>query len=249
MSVADWMLLLSGAFLVGLAKGGVVGVGNLTIILFAMVFEPKASVGILLPVLISADVVAVVLYRRHAHWGHLRRILPWMVAGVLVGYVLFDLMSDRAIGLAIGWIVLLMTLLQAGRTLAKQSALGDFAERMPHSPWFSGSLGLLGGFATMVANAAGPIGQLYFISLRLPKLAFIGSGVWCFFLINLFKVPLQAQLGILDFASMQISLALMPAAVVGALLAPQIVKWIPERWFAFAVWFFIVVAAVKLIVG
>jgi uncharacterized membrane protein YfcA len=172
-----------------------------------------------------------------------------MVAGVLVGYVLFDLMSDRAIGLAIGWIVLLMTLLQLWRTLAKESALGDFAERMPHSPWFSGSLGLLGGFATMVANAAGPIGQLYFISLRLPKLAFIGSGVWCFFLINLFKVPLQAELGILHFSSMQISLTLMPAAVLGALMAPRIVKWIPERWFALAVWFFIVVAAVKLIVG
>lgn len=249
MSPIDWWIVGLGALLVGLAKGGIVGVGNLTVILFAMVFEPKASVGILLPVLISADTVAIVLYRRHAEWKYLWKILPWMAVGVCIGYVLFEHMSDRALGRSIGWIVLLLTLLQVARTLAKNHGGGDFAERLPHSHWFSGTLGLLGGFATMVANAAGPIGQLYFISLGLPKMAFIGTGVWCFFLINLFKVPLQIELGIIQLDSMKTSLVLMPIAMAGAILAPMIVRFIPEKLFSAAVWFFIVVAAVKMILS
>ncbi|MFO7724612.1 MAG: hypothetical protein R6V45_03600, partial [Oceanipulchritudo sp.] len=78
MTPLDWMLVSTGALLVGLAKGGLVGVGNLTVILFAMVFEAKASVGLLLPVLIAADLVAITVYRRHAEWIYLRRLLPWM---------------------------------------------------------------------------------------------------------------------------------------------------------------------------
>ena len=98
----------------------------------------------------------------------------------------------------------------------------------------------------MVANAAGPIGQLYFISVELPKLAFIGTGAWCFFIVNIVKVPLQAHLGIINLSSLQISLSLAPVAMLGAWIAPKVVHLIPQRMFTFAVWFFILLAGVKL---
>jgi uncharacterized membrane protein YfcA len=185
MTPLDWMIITIGALLVGLGKGGLVGVGNLTVVLFAMVFEAKASVGLLLPVLISADIVAIVVYRRHADWRQLWHLLPWMFAGCIVGFLLFGQMSDLVVRRLIGGIVLFMTVLQIGRTLALQRGGGDFAERLPHSLGFRSALGLTGGFATMVANAAGPVGHLYFISVGLPKIAFIGTSAWCFFIINL----------------------------------------------------------------
>ncbi len=246
MSVGDWMIVMTGALLVGLGKGGIVGVGNLTVVLFAMVFEAKASVGLLLPVLISADIVAITVYRRHADWTQLRRLLPWMVAGILVGYFLFGYLSDLTVRRLIGGIVLFMTLLQIWRTYVIRRGRVDLAEKMPHTVGWRASLGLLGGFATMVANAAGPVGQLYFISVGLPKMAFIGTGAWCFFLVNVFKVPLQAHLGIINLDSLQISLALAPFAMLGAWLAPKVVHHIPQKYFTFAVWFFIVLAGVKL---
>jgi uncharacterized membrane protein YfcA len=247
MSPLDWMIVCIGALLVGLGKGGLVGVGNLTVILFAMVFEAKASVGLLLPVLIAADVVAITVYRRHANWTYLWRLLPWMGVGILVGYFLFGILSDLVVRRCIGGIVLAMTLIQIGRTLAKETGLGDFAERLPHSLGFRASLGLVGGFATMVANAAGPVGQLYFISVGLPKMAFIGTGAWCFFIVNVFKVPLQAHLGIINLDSLQISLTLAPIAMLGAWIAPRVVSLIPQRLFTIAVWFFIVLAGFKLL--
>ncbi|HSH09674.1 MAG TPA: sulfite exporter TauE/SafE family protein [Oceanipulchritudo sp.] len=240
------MIVMAGSMLVGLGKGGIVGVGNLTVILFAMVFEAKASVGLLLPVLISADIVAITVYRRHADWKQLRRLLPWMFAGILVGYFLFGQMSNLVVRRLIGGIVLFMTLLQIWRSYAARTGSTDLAERMPHTIGWRAVLGLLGGFATMMANAAGPVGQLYFISVGLPKMAFIGTGAWCFFIVNVFKVPLQAHLGIINLDSLQISLALAPFAMLGAWVAPKIVHLIPQKVFTFAVWFFIVLAGVKL---
>jgi uncharacterized membrane protein YfcA len=247
MTPLDWMLVSIGALLIGLAKGGLVGVGNLTIIIFALVFEAKASVGLLLPVLISADLVAITVYRRHADWRYVFGLLPWMVIGILIGYFLFGILSDLVVQRFIGGIVLTMTLIQAYRTLSKEYNWGDFADRLPHSIWFRSTLGLLGGFATMVANAAGPIGQLYFISVGLPKMAFIGTVAWCFFIVNLIKVPLQAHLGIINLDSLQISLTLAPVAMLGAWVAPRIVQYIPQRIFTFIVWFFIVIAGLKLL--
>ena len=246
MSPSDWMIVVIGALLVGLGKGGIVGVGNLTVVLFAMVFDAKASVGLLLPVLISADIVAITVYRQHADWKLLARLLPWMIIGILIGYVLFGMMSDLMVRRMIGIIVLFMTLIQIARLVAARSRWGDISDRLPHSLFFRSFLGLLGGFATMVANAAGPVSQLYFISVGLPKLVFIGTAAWCFFIVNVFKVPFQAHLGIINLNSLQISLALAPVAMLGAFVAPKVVDLIPQKLFTFAVWFFIVVAGVKL---
>lgn len=247
MSPGDWMLVILGSLLVGLGKGGLVGVGNLTVILFALVFEAKASVGLLLPVLIAADVVAVTVYRRHVNWMYFWRLLPWMGLGIAAGYFLFDIISDQALERFIGGIVLAMTLISVARMLAREYGAGDFAERVPHSLWFRSLLGTLGGISTMIANAAGPVAQLYFISVGLPKMAFIGTGAWCFFVVNLVKVPLQAHLGIINVDSLQISLTLAPVAMLGAWIGPRLVQFIPQRLFTFAVWFFIILAGIKLL--
>lgn len=247
-SGAEWAIVIAGSLLVGLGKGGLPGAGNLTVILFAAVFEPKASVGILLPVLISADIVAITVYRRHAEWKYLKILLPWMFAGIIIGYFTFGFLSSEMVKVMIGIIVLAMTFIQITRLWLQTGRGRDFANRLPHSLAFRSTLGLIGGFATMVANAAGPVGQLYFISVGLPKLAFIGTGAWCFFIVNVFKVPLQAHLGIIHLHSLEMSLTLAPVAMLGALVAPRIVQFIPQRIFAIAIWIFIIIAGIKLIV-
>lgn len=62
---------------------------------------------------------------------------------------------------------------------------------IPRSRWFATSLGLLGGFATMMGNAAGPVMALYLLSMHLPKNSYIGTAAWFFFIVNLSKVPLH----------------------------------------------------------
>jgi uncharacterized membrane protein YfcA len=111
MEAWQWVVGLLGAFLIGIDKGGLPGLGNLTVALYASAFDARESVGLLLPVLIAGDVVAVILYRRHADWAYVRRLVPWMMAGVLVGALALGRIDSSAARVLIGAILLSMTAL------------------------------------------------------------------------------------------------------------------------------------------
>lgn len=242
----QWLLAGIGAFLIGLSKGGLPGVGNISPLLFASAFAARASVGLLLPVLIAGDICAVLLYRRHAEWHYVWRLVPWMMLGVLGGWLLFDYLSDSAVKNIIGVTILGMTVWQVWRWWMQKSG-HDPLNNVPQSRWFSRIIGSTAGVATMVANAAGPFGQVYYLSIGLPKMAFIGTGAWTFFIINLFKVPLQVELGIINFDSIGVSAVFACFSVLGALVAPLVVKRIKQETFQRLVWFFVIVAGIKLL--
>jgi uncharacterized membrane protein YfcA len=152
-------LIALGAFLVGLGKGGLPGVGNITVVLMALALPAKASVGILLPILISADIIAVIVYRRHAEWRYIWKLAPWMIAGIVIGYFVFSRVDDTQVRFLIGFILLSMTGVHFYRKWLRRHATE--ADTLPQHPIFIGSTGIIGGFATMVANAAGPVAAAY----------------------------------------------------------------------------------------
>lgn len=241
----QFFLIATGAFTVGLGKGGLPGVGNLTVVLLALALPPKASVGVLLPILIAADVIAVLVYRRHTEWAYILKLAPWTIVGVLLGYFVFSRVDDGAVRLLIGSILLSMTAIHFLRKWLRRHSNGE--DRLPHHPVFVGATGIIGGFATMIANAAGPVAALYFIASGLPKYAYIGTSAWFFFLVNVFKLPFMADLGILHTDSLALSARFMPFAVAGALLAPFIVRHINQRFFEILIWVFVVIGGLKLI--
>jgi uncharacterized membrane protein YfcA len=241
----QYSLIATGAFLVGAGKGGLPGVGNLTVVLMALALPAKASVGVLLPILISADIIAVAVYRRHAEWGHIAKLMPWTIAGIVVGFLVFSWVDDGQVRLLIGFILLGMTAIHLYRKWLRRHATK--ADSLPKHPAFIGGTGIVGGFATMVANAAGPVAALYFIASGLPKYAYIGTSAWFFLLVNLFKVPFMVNLHIIDWTSLRFSAGFMPFSILGAILAPLVVKHINQRVFEFLIWFFVIVGGLKLI--
>ena len=91
-------------------------------------------------------------------------------------------------------------------------------------------LGLLGGFATMIGNAAGPVMALYLLSMRLPKNQFIGTAAWFFFIINVSKVPFHIYFWeTIDLHSFTFDLLMLPAIAAGAVLGIWLVKFFPEK--------------------
>ena len=230
---AEWALLALGAFLVGLSKTGVAGLGILTVVIFASILPPKASVGVVLPILISADVVAVAAFRRHADWGQLVRLFPWACAGVVLGYFALGRINDAQTEKLVGGIVLAMVVLHFARqrNLARRAAPDGDVPLPPATLWFVAGMGLLAGFTTMVANAAGPVMILYLLAVRLPKMAFIGTSAWYFLCLNLFKVPFSVSLGLINPAALGFSLVLAPFAVGGALFGRAVVRHIPQKLF------------------
>ena len=260
LTVAHWSLLAFGALIMGMSKGGLPGAGNLTVAIYALVLEDALglagvplSVGLLLPVLISADVTATIVYRRHAEWKFIARLLPFFIIGILVGWKVFGFFqaNDERVSLLkvlIGLILLSMTAMhftmkwrrkRKGHMVGSQNTRSSLA--------LGAFLGLLGGVATMLANAAGPVAQLYLLAMALPKYAFIGTSAWLFLIVNVSKVPLMIDLEIITLESMSVSWWMFIPAVVGAAIAPLVVSRINQKLFETLVWFFIVLAGLRMV--
>ncbi len=244
----QWALGWLGALFIGLGKGGLPGLGNLTIALYALAFPSRASVGILLLVLICADFVAITIYRRHVHWPSLGKLIPWAVVGMLIGYFALGQIDNDGVRRLIGFILLGMTGVHFYRRhqLAKVR-MENSEDTLPHALWFVASMGIIGGFATMTANGAGPVAALYLLAVGLPKMAFIGTTAWFFVAMNLFKVPFHVDLGIITRDSLLLSLSFAPVAAIGVVMARMVVRFINQRIFEALVWFFIVVAGSELL--
>ncbi len=246
LTITQWMLLAIGAFVTGLSKGGIAGVAILGVACFANALPARASTGALLPLLIAADVIGVAIYRKHADWRYVWRLSPWVVVGVVVGALALGRVNNAQVARLIGLILVGMTGLHLWRQRTTQDPEA-LATWLPHSWWFAGLTGLLAGFTTMVANAAGPVMILYLLAMGLPKMTFIGTMAWFFLLLNLFKVPFSVGLGLINKSSLLLDVVLLVPMVPGALLGPHIVRYIPQRGFEQMVLVFTVLAAIRLL--
>ncbi|MCS7025756.1 MAG: sulfite exporter TauE/SafE family protein [Bryobacteraceae bacterium] len=236
-----WLLGAWCAFNIGVAKTGVPGLGIFAIPLFVFtVGDARLSAGWLLPVLISADVFAVYYYRRHPAAKRLFSLMPSVFAGLVVGaWVLrYD---DRVLRPLVGAIILVML----GLYLLRQRAVNP----MPtEGAFFTAFYGVFAGFATMIANAAGPVMNLYLLTKKLAREDFVATGAWFFFFVNLAKLPVYVSHEMISRTSLAFDAAMLPAVIAGALTGRQLLKRIPQKAFEFAVLGLTLLATVALFV-
>jgi uncharacterized membrane protein YfcA len=228
--IGRWLIGALCAFFVGMAKTGVPGLGILVVPLMVFaVGDARQSAGWLLPLLCTADVFAVVYFRRHAQTRWLFSLAPWVLVGMGTGALALSA-PETYLRPAVGVIVLAMIVLHLRRkamAAAEGSAAPVTRERWTHAAGF----GALAGFATMVANAAGPVMNLYLLAKRLPKQEFIATGAWFFLVINASKVPVYAGHGLISVRSLLFDLVLLPAVVAGALSGRRVFALLPQRAF------------------
>ena len=241
-SILGWLAVTGGAFAFGLSKGGLTGLGIFPVLLFAVVFQARESTGFVLPLLIVGDLCAIVVYHRVVIWKIFWRLLPPALAGVVFGYYLMGRISEAAFGPLIGWIIITLIALQVLR-----SSLGEKIDHVFESHSFGLGMGVLAGVTTMLANAAGPVATLYFLTMRLPKWNLIGTSAWFFFVINLCKVPFSAGLGLTNAYSLTLALVLAPLVIVGFFAGRHIAGHLPQKTFERFVLVCTAVGALKLI--
>ncbi|QPL06669.1 MULTISPECIES: sulfite exporter TauE/SafE family protein [Actinomyces] len=215
---STWAILVVAAAATGIAKTALPGAATLAVALFAAVLPAKESTGTMLVLLLIGDVLAIWMYRHDADWSELRRLVPGVLAGVVLGAVFLHLVSDEAARRLIG--ALLLVLIAA--TLALM--------RLPEPPEVQGPLGraiygTAAGFTTMAANAGGPVTTMYFLASRFSVMTFLGTTAWFFFTVNLVKLPLSIGLGLIRAETLWVDLALVPVVIVSALAG----RWLAAR--------------------
>lgn len=239
----QWTLLGCGAFFTGLSKTGIAGLGILSVACFANALPARESTGALLPLLLCADLFGVGFYRKHASWAHLWRLFPWVVLGVAAGSVALGRVNDGQVQRLIGIILLGMV----GLHYWQRRRGGENAPAALHRWWFGALIGLLAGFTTMMANAAGPVMVLYLLAAGLPKMVFVGTAAWFFMLVNALKVPFSLYLNLINLPSLRLDAILLAAMVPGALLGPVLLRRLNQRAFETMVIVLTVAAALRLV--
>jgi len=243
----QWILALVGALCIGVSKTGVAGIGILAVAIFANILPTKQSVGVVLPLLVCADVVAVLAYRRHAQWSYLWRLFPWTAIGVVVGYLLMGRVGDAEVGIITAIILVTLIAIHFGRAWMQWRRNGEPAP-VPRHFAFALTMGIAAGFTTMISNAAGPIMMLYLLAMRLPKMEFMGTGAIYFLIMNSFKVPFAVHLEIVTWSSLTLNLMLFPMVIGGALFGRYLLDYVSQKLFERLALAFTLIAAARLLV-
>ena len=203
---------------IGMAKTGLGGLGMIVVPVMANIFGAKSSTGILLLLLIMADFFGVRYYHMHADMRQLVKLIPSTIIGIVTGVFVGDQISDEYFQLLLIIVIISGVLMTVIKVEIKENKI------------FSIIVGFLGGFITMIGNAAGPIMSIYFLSMGFNKNKFIGTAAWFFLFVNLFKVPFHIFIWkTIDLEIFLFDLSLFPLILIGAIIGVWIVKKIPEK--------------------
>lgn len=243
LTALSWVLLALGAAVIGLSKAALPGAGTIAVALFAAALPARESTGTILLLLIVGDAFALISYRRSADWGAILRLAPAVVVGLLVGAAFLAVSTDVVVRVTIGILLLFIVGLTlwrrwrgsraSGATVPLAAAAPAAAARVPAGQGRATAAlyGSIGGFTTMVANAAGPVMSMYFLAARFPVQAFLGTSAWFFAIVNLSKLPFSIGLGLLTPTGALTALILAPVVIAAAFVGRAFALRIDQRLF------------------
>ncbi len=207
----------AAALLVGLAKGGLSGLGPLLTVLVATVMPTRVAIGVLLPMLMVGDVASLVVHRGHWDRSMLRRLLPGAAVGVLIASLFLQSVSERGLQVMLAIFTLSFVVYRlAEPVLRRRRSFG-----VPGPVW-AAAAGTAAGVTSTIAHVGGPPIAVYLLASRVEPRPFVATNAALFFVINWMKVPGYLSAGVFD---VDLTLTVAPLAV---LIVPGIFV---GRWF------------------
>ncbi len=220
-----WILAFGAAVIIGLSKAGIKGIAVLNVTLMALAFGAKESTGLVVPLLILADILAVVYYNRFTQWNYVFKLLPWMVFGVLIGVLIGKDLPERFFKIGMSIIIIITVFMMYWWDRKK-------TKTVPTHWTFASSIGTIAGITTMVGNLAGAFSNIYFLAMRLPKNHFIGTAAWLFLIVNVIKLPFHFFVWeTISVSSLSLNLKLLPGILLGFFIGVRFIKFIKEAFF------------------
>lgn len=236
-------LVIFAAVVIGFSKTALGGLAVISVAIFATILPAKESTAATLVLLIVGDLVAVWHYRHDADWSLIRRLLPAVLPGLVLGALFLQVVSDSVLRRSIGIVLLVLLITQL---LIKWRGVARAPNAHEHrlAAWTAGTGA---GFATMTANAAGAVMTLYLSASGIDKRRFIGTNAWFFLIVNLVKVPFSVGLGLMHWADLARAGLLAPLILLGGIVGYATVRRISQYRFDIAVLLASAVAAVALL--
>ncbi|SFS33924.1 sulfite exporter TauE/SafE family protein [Lutibacter maritimus] len=242
LSVLSFIVAFLAAILLGIGKAGVKGLGVLIVLLMAFVFGGKSSTGVLIPLMVIADIFAVIYYHRHTQWHYLKKLLPTMFLGVLIGVWVGNDISEVLFKQIMAVFILITVAIMIWMEKKKVTDI-------PKHWTFASGMGLLSGITSMIGNLAGSFADIYFLAMRLPKNEFIGTAAWLFFIINVFKLPFHIFVWkTLNLETFNLNLLMIPGIIAGFYIGVTVLKKINNQLYRKLIFIATVIGALLILI-
>ena len=242
-TLTSWILASFATFVIGMSKAGIKGIAVISVTFMALAFGARMSTGMVVPLLILADIFAVIYYNRHTQWKYVFKVLPWMLFGVLVGVFIGNDLPESTFRIGMSFIIIITVIMMYWWDRKK-------VKTVPTHWTFSSSIGILAGITTMVGNLAGAFSNIYFLAMRLPKNHFIGTAAWLFLIVNVFKLPFHIFVWhTITTDTLILNLKLLPGIFLGFFVGIRIIKLINEVFFRKMILVLTALGAILIMVG
>jgi uncharacterized membrane protein YfcA len=236
-----WTIAILAVFVVALSKSGLLGsLGMVAVPLLTLVMPARDAAGMMLPLLLVMDVIAVWTYRKDADWRILRIMLPGALVGTLIGWGLWSIVSDAMVLLFVG-IITLLFVLDSLLPLRKQ------LEGLPPSRPWGAFWGGFAGFTSFISHTGGPPFQIYVLPQRLSPVVYSGTTSFFFAIVNAAKLVPYFFLGQLSVSNLSIGALLTPVALGGMMLGVFLVRRISVKLFYRLAYWLVFLLALKLV--
>ena len=217
-----YFIAIPAVIFLGLAKGGFSGVGTAATPLLALYLPPLEAAALLLPILLSQDVISVYVFRREWDAWNLKVMLPGAALGMGIGWLFAAHVSDDVIRILVGVIALAFVANAWLRT-----------EHTSHVSTVASGVfwGAISGFTSFASQGGGPPYQVHTLPQRLPKMVFVGTTTIFFAAVNVMKVVPYFMLGQFSAKNFSTSLALLPIAVLANTTGIWMIRRVPTAIF------------------
>ena len=226
-----WLVAVLAVTSMGISKGGFgSGMNVASTPLLALVVGPVLAAAVMLPLLIVMDALGIRAYWRRWHLPTVRSLILPMLAGVIVGIILFAVVSPNWLRILLAlvayyvlvdrWGVLNAVGLSARRARSFTPAPGGIAA------WI---LGTLLGITSTIAHAGGAAGTAYLLRFNFDKTTFQATTILTFTIVNLMKFPFYLAIGQFPLSTLTLSAVLLPVAAGAMLLGVFLHRIVPER--------------------
>lgn len=235
------LVTFAGVFLICFMKGAFGGgFAIVGIPLLSLVMDPVTAGGLLAPLFIAMDLYGL-RYWKPSTWSKpdLRVLVPGLVVGIGVGYLLFRVLDHRAIAIVMAVITLAfvgMWFLRGGQVVVR-----------PRSSPKALAAGLTSGVTTMVAHSGGPPLAMYLLPLGLSKQVYAGTTSMFFTVGNILKAVPWLALARPSGATLTLMALCLLAVPSGVWLGWRLHDKLDQRQMYKACYGLLIVTAMKLL--
>lgn len=218
-----YLIAVPAVIALGFAKGGFSGVGILSTPLLALYLPPLEAAALILPILITQDVISVWWYHKDWDAWNLKVLIPGALIGMAIGWIFAAQVTDSALRTVVGII---------GVSFVAYTIFSRAPDEPQRKTAISGVFwGTISGFTSILSQAGGPPFQVHVLPQRLPKLTLVGTTTIFFALVNALKIGPYFALGQFSTKNFATSLMLLPLAVLANALGIWLVRVTPVGLF------------------